>query len=54
MPVVINELEVIAEPEPPEPRREMRRPTPPSGPTPEDVYWVMRRLALRRWRLQAD
>ncbi len=54
MPVIINEIEVIAPP----PSREQQRDTnvtnmKPPGPTPADIYWVTRRLIERRLRLAA-
>ena len=57
MPVVINDLEVIAPPprDPQQEAQEPRRKTRPQpGPTPEDIYLVMRRMALRQLRLHAD
>jgi hypothetical protein len=55
MPTIVNDLEVVAAPPPkpagPPPKQQN---LPPPGPTPEDLYWVARRLALRRLRLQAD
>jgi hypothetical protein len=57
MPIIINELEVIAAqpPERPQPQsRAERENTPPPGPTPEDIYWAMRQLVARRLRVQAD
>jgi hypothetical protein len=55
MPTIVNDLGVIAEPPPKgqaqPPKQEN---TPPPGPTPEDLYWVVRRQALRRLRLHAD
>lgn len=54
MPVIINEVEVIA---PPPTRQELRSAPPetikPPGPTPRDIYWVTRKLLERRVRLQA-
>lgn len=54
MPVIINELEVIAPP----PNRddvkdESAQNIKPPGPTPEDIYWATRKLTERRLRLSA-
>lgn len=55
MSVIINELEVIAPPPSREEVREtMPQNLPQAGPTPEDIYWVLRRLVERELRLQAD
>lgn len=54
MPVIINEVEVIA---PPLPREQVRQTDPANlpapGPTPHDVYLALRKLVERRLRLQA-
>lgn len=54
MPVIINEVEVIA---PPPGREELRHASPettkPVGPTPRDIYWAVRKLLERRLRLEA-
>lgn len=54
MPIIINEVEVIA---PPPTREEIRNNAevnlPPAGPTPRDLYWVTRKLMERQIRLQA-
>jgi hypothetical protein len=55
MPTIVNDLDVIAEPPqkaPAQPPKQQN--TPPPGPTPDDLYWVVRRQALRRLRLHAD
>lgn len=54
MPVIINEVEVIAPPPRPE-TVQQRNPeqVPPAGPTPHDIYRVTRKLMERRLRLQA-
>lgn len=54
MPIIINEIEVIAAP----PTREevrTREPVnlPPAGPTPRDLYWVTRKLIERQLRSHA-
>ena len=55
MTVIINELEVIAPP-PQERLAQERRAenTPPPGPTPEDIYRVVRQQLLRQLRIQTD
>jgi len=54
MPVIINEVEVIA---PPPPRDQLRNINAenirPPGPTPADIYRVTRKLIERRMRLVA-
>ena len=55
MPIVINDLEVIAPPAPHEPAQQSKpQNTPQPGPTPEVSNWVMRRLVARHLRLRAD
>lgn len=55
MPIVINDLEVIAPAAPREPAQQPKpQNTPLPGPTPEDVYWVVRRAVARHLRLMAD
>lgn len=54
MPIIINEVEVIAPP----PSREAIRNTepvnlPPAGPTARDIYWVTRKLIERQLRSQS-
>ena len=54
MPIIINDVEVIAPP----PSRQDQRQTapsnlPPVGPTPRDIYWVNRQLIARQVRLHA-
>lgn len=54
MTVIINQVDVIAEPPPPDRVRNTppdQRPQP--GPTPQDILRVLRQEALRRIRLQA-
>jgi hypothetical protein len=54
MPTIVNDLDVIAEPPPKIPAQQPKQEnTPAPGPTPEDLYWVVRRQALRRLRLCA-
>ena len=54
MPVIINEVEVIAPPPPKEQQRDMNAANvKPPGPTPADIYRVTRKLIERRLRLQA-
>ncbi|MFQ6027667.1 MAG: hypothetical protein ACE5Q6_09265 [Dehalococcoidia bacterium] len=54
MPIIINEVEVIA---PPPDREAVRDESPENikapGPTPHDIFWTMRRLIERQVRLQA-
>jgi hypothetical protein len=54
MPIIINEIEVIA---PPPTREEVRNNEPvnlpPAGPTPRDLYWVTRKLIERQLRSHA-
>ena len=54
MPVIINEIEVIA---PPPSRSEVKETAPanlpPTGPTPRDIYWVNRKLMARQMRVAA-
>ncbi|HEX9371218.1 MAG TPA: hypothetical protein VF897_09435 [Roseiflexaceae bacterium] len=55
MPVIINDLEVIAPPEPPEKQHETKpQNQAPPGPTPDDLYQVLRRLIARQLRVEAD
>jgi hypothetical protein len=54
MPVIINEVEVIAPP----PSATEGRPTSPEanqtpGPTPLDIYWTVRKVMERQMRLHA-
>lgn len=55
MPVIINEVEVIA---PPPSAAEGPRTTPensrPPGPTPLDIYWTTRKIMERQARLHAQ
>jgi hypothetical protein len=55
MPIIINEIEVIA---PPPAREQVQNPNaqnrPQLGPTPADIRRVIRRLVERRLRLWAD
>lgn len=54
MPVIINELEVIAPP--PNKDKTLNDSAmniKPPGPTPEDLYWATRKLLERKVRLQA-
>ena len=54
MSVIINEVEVIASPPTGEAVSTANSANPqPSGPTPQDLYWAMRKLIERRVRLQA-
>jgi len=55
MPVIINELDVIAPPQQPADQQPQTQAAPvkAAGPTPRDVYWVTRKLLERRLRLQA-
>ena len=54
MPVIINELEVIAAPaKPTNINTEGPNSVKPIGPSPQDVYWAMRKLSERRIRLEA-
>jgi hypothetical protein len=54
MPVIINEIEIIA---PPPSRQEIRNSDPvnlpPPGPTPRDIYWVNRQMMSRQLRVHA-
>ncbi|MBM0740395.1 hypothetical protein JOY44_01975 [Phormidium sp. CLA17] len=54
MPIIINEIEVIA---PPPSRAESRNTESvnlsPAGPTPRDIYWVTRKLMERQLRSQS-
>jgi hypothetical protein len=54
MPIVINEVSVIAPPTPTETasRTEEVNAKPP-GPTPRDLYWTVRKLTERQIRLYA-
>jgi hypothetical protein len=55
MPVIINEVEVIA---PPPAREQSQNPNPQNrpqmGPTPADIQQVIRKFVERRLRLRAD
>ena len=55
MQVIVNEMEVIAEPPPNGAGAEASSGTGgnPPGPTPRDIYWVNRKLVERRLRLKA-
>jgi hypothetical protein len=54
MPIIINEVSVIAPPTPTEttPIAEEGNTKPP-GPTPRDLYWTVRKLMERQIRLYA-
>jgi hypothetical protein len=55
MPTIVNDLDVIAEPTAKTPAQQPAPDAIPApGPTPEDVYWVVRRQVLRRLRLCAS
>ncbi|MEX1020444.1 MAG: hypothetical protein WDZ49_12345 [Litorilinea sp.] len=54
MPVIVNEVEVIAPPPTQSDQKEKSTENmKPPGPTPNDIYWVTRKLLERRVRLLA-
>ncbi|HEY9818631.1 MAG TPA: hypothetical protein V6D20_22900 [Candidatus Obscuribacterales bacterium] len=54
MPIIINDMEVIAPPPSPgEVHSTEPVNLPPPGPTPRDLYWVTRKLMERQMRLYA-
>jgi len=53
MPVIINELEVIAAPPPREAATAPGEPAVPAGPTPEDIQAIILRLVSRELRVYA-
>jgi len=54
MPIIINDIEVIAPPPNPTGQGKVEPVNrPPKGPTPQDIYWVNRKLLTRQLRVHA-
>jgi hypothetical protein len=54
MPVIINQLEVIAPPPVSNPASKPPQTRPQPGPTPHDIQRVLRQATLRALRVKAD